>query len=89
MTSAYFRVTGTVQGVGFRWMVRDTAVRLGLAGWVRNLPDGDVELVAGGDSGALDELERALARGPRFARVDSVDRKDLEEEVAAPGFSIQ
>ena len=89
MIARTVRVSGRVQGVGFRWMVRDTAGRLGLRGWVRNLPDGDVELVAGGDAGALDELESALARGPRFSKVDSVDRQDLDEEVREAGFSIR
>ena len=87
--SAYFRVSGRVQGVGYRWMVRETAARLDLRGWVRNLPDGDVELVVAGAAAALDELEKVLSLGPRTARVDSVDRRRLDQEVADPDFSIR
>ena len=67
------RVTGRVQGVGYRWWVVDLATRLGLVGWVQNSPDfGAVELVAEGDPSALDELEARLADGPSAARVDHV-----------------
>ncbi len=68
----HFQVSGRVQGVGFRWMVRDAATRLGVTGWVRNRPDGDVELVACGDATSLAELEAALWQGPPAARVDRV-----------------
>ena len=68
------RVSGRVQGVGFRWFVREEARRLGLAGWVRNLPTGDVELVAEGSPEALDALARTIGRGPPGARVELVHR---------------
>ena len=62
-------VSGRVQGVGFREFVRHEASTRGIAGYVRNSDDGrDVELVAEGEDGALDELLRALHEGPRFAR---------------------
>jgi acylphosphatase len=69
-------VRGRVQGVGFRWFARKTAERLGLAGWVKNLADGSVEVVAEGDQSALDAFRQALRSGPRGAAVDAVD--DLE-----------
>jgi acylphosphatase len=62
-----------VQGVGFRWFVRERARRLGLAGWVRNLPDGSVEVLAAGDPGQLDLLRQELRRGPNGASVESLD----------------
>jgi acylphosphatase len=51
------RVTGRVQGVGFRWSTRQRASELGLVGWVRNLPDGGVRIRAEGDR---EDLERLL-----------------------------
>jgi acylphosphatase len=67
------RVYGLVQGVGFREFVRRHAQALGLNGWVRNLPDGSVELEAEGPRPALDELLRQVQRGPRLAWVERVE----------------
>lgn len=68
------RITGRVQGVGFRWWVRRHADELGLVGWVMNADDDrSVEIVAEGDGSALGELERLLRIGPSGARVESVD----------------
>lgn len=64
-----FLVAGRVQGVGFRWWTRQTAVRLGLTGTVRNLPDGRVEIHAAGDPVALATFRTELAAGPTGARV--------------------
>lgn len=68
------RVTGHVQGVGFRWWAARQAEALELVGWVMNANDErSVELVAEGEPGALAELERRLRAGPSGARVDSLD----------------
>lgn len=68
------RVTGRVQGVGFRWWAVRQAEALELVGWVMNADDErSVELVAEGEPGALAELERRLRAGPSGARIDSVD----------------
>jgi acylphosphatase len=67
-----FRIAGKVQGVFFRDSARGEAVRLGIAGYARNMPDGSVEVLAQGEGPAVDELLRWLHRGPRRARVDSV-----------------
>lgn len=68
------RITGRVQGVGFRWWVMRQAEALGLVGWVMNAADErSVELVAEGTSVALTELARLLEAGPPGARVDAVD----------------
>lgn len=72
-----YRVEGEVQGVGFRWHVREQARALGLAGWVRNEPDGAVVLVASGEAAALDSLERGLKVGPQHATVRDVVRREL------------
>ena len=66
-------VHGDVQGVGFRWFVVDAARPLGLRGWVRNLPDGSVEVTAEGEGDALEALAVAVRQGPRGARVAGVD----------------
>ena len=68
-------VSGRVQGVGFRYFVSSKANGLGLTGWVRNLPDGRVELVAEGAAGRLADLLQVVALGPRGARVDKVERQ--------------
>ncbi len=65
-------VGGRVQAVGFRWFVCQTAHRLGLSGWVANLPDGSVQVVASGSAAAVGELTAALHLGPPGARVDQV-----------------
>lgn len=66
-------IEGYVQGVGFRYFVQDTAVALRLSGWVRNLWNGGVEVMAEGERGALEKLLAALRRGPRAAHVSGVD----------------
>lgn len=66
-------VRGRVQGVGFRASTEETARALGLVGWVRNMPDGAVEVDAEGPEEALRELERFLRRGPRMAHVTGAD----------------
>lgn len=67
-------VHGRVQGVNFRWHTRQKAQRLGLTGWVRNLPGNRrVEVVAEGSATALGDLILFLHQGPPSARVDEVE----------------
>lgn len=73
MAEAGYHVTGRVQGVGFRWWTRSLAVRLGVTGSVRNLPDGSVAVHARGTDDQLRHLAAELADGPPGARVSSVD----------------
>jgi acylphosphatase len=75
-----FSVTGSVQGVGFRWWVRSRALDLGLTGSVRNCDDGSVEVVAVGSTTALDSLRSALHRGPPGSTVDAVIENEVEME---------
>jgi acylphosphatase len=70
-------VRGRVQGVGFRASAAHEARRLGVDGWVRNLPDGSVELEARGTPAAVDALVSWLGQGPRGARVTGVDAHEL------------
>lgn len=66
-------LNGRVQGVGFRYFVRQYALQLGLAGWVRNLHSGAVELRAEGPRAALEQLVLAMRQGPPGAVVDDVN----------------
>jgi acylphosphatase len=75
-----FVVSGFVQGVFFRASAQDVACRLGLTGWVRNRPDGNVELLACGAPALLDDLESWLWHGPAAARVEHVDAIDAPVE---------
>ncbi|HEX6749188.1 MAG TPA: acylphosphatase [Longimicrobium sp.] len=88
MGEAGFRVTGRVQGVGFRWWARAQAAGLGLVGTVRNAADGSVEVQARGPDHALAELERLLAEGPPHARVAVVERIPVTLSSSAAGFEI-
>ena len=81
-----YLIHGDVQGVGFRWFVMREAHRLKLHGWVTNLPDGTVEVIADGPAPLMLELERALARGPSAAKVSSVEKVDVPRDIAVPNF---
>ena len=72
-----FWVSGRVQGVGFRWYVRREAQSLGLAGRVRNLPDGRVEALAAGPPDLLERLRHSLRQGPPGARVTDLTEQEL------------
>jgi len=67
------RVSGMVQGVGFRYFTERVAQEIGLVGYVRNCRDGSVEVVAEGEMEALRHLLRYLKRGPSGARVERVE----------------
>ena len=88
MSGRRYVVRGRVQGVGFRYFVQQRARRLGLAGWVRNLPDGTVEARAWGEEAALESLRAHLAEGPGHARVEQVDVSPLDEGSPSGEFQI-
>ena len=71
-------VSGRVQGVGFRYFVARELQALGVAGWVRNLADGRVEVVAAGDDAQLAAVEGRLWQGPPHADVAAVESADAE-----------
>ena len=72
------RVEGRVQGVWFRASTQEQAQRLGLTGYAHNLPDGAVEVLACGESTALDELRQWLHHGPRMAQVTLLECRDSD-----------
>jgi len=75
-------VKGYVQGVGFRRFVQRVATRSGLRGYVRNMPEGTVHLIASGDRAALDNLLQALWHGPAGAHVTAVETDFREGDTA-------
>jgi acylphosphatase len=82
------KVRGSVQAVGFRDFVRTRALSLGLSGYVRNTPDGAVEVVAEGPRAELERLLGHLRAGPRGARVDDVDVRWGEATGRYDGFGV-
>lgn len=81
-------ITGLVQGVSYRANAAALARRLGLAGWVRNLPDGRVELLAQGDEKALKSLLAWAHQGPTQSRVDHVEARWAAPETRLPDFQV-
>jgi acylphosphatase len=84
-----YLIGGRVQGVGFRVFAEAQAVIEGLNGWVRNLPDGRVEILIEGDRESVDRAEAKLRRGPSGARVQQFDSEDVSPSHRATGFSIR
>jgi acylphosphatase len=84
-----YLVRGRVQGVGFRYFTQAAAVRAGLSGWVRNNPDGTVEIAAAGEVDALERLEQQIRHGPPGARVDQVAVSDDAVSVTDAHFAIR
>ncbi|MBD3186384.1 acylphosphatase [Candidatus Bathyarchaeota archaeon] len=83
-------VSGRVQGVFFRATTRRKARKFGVTGWVKNLPNGKVEVLAEGRKDKLDKLERFLQEGPRAARVEDVDvSRDVVEEKEHGSFFVK
>jgi acylphosphatase len=82
-------VSGRVQGVSYRASTADEAEGLGLTGWVRNLPDGSVELEAEGPADVISALLAWCAKGPPAARVTNVAVTELPPSGADAGFSIR
>jgi len=90
MVTRRYIVSGRVQGVGFRWFVDREARIIGLVGWVRNNPDGNVEVLASGTEEQLANLRKRLKEGPRASRVDEVIEEDASDEVVkSKSFQIE
>ncbi|MHC1790900.1 acylphosphatase [Solidesulfovibrio sp.] len=87
--SLHATVKGKVQGVYFRAWVYDQAVSLGLSGWVRNLADGTVEVLAQGAPEALDALKERLPQGSPLSRVDAVTAKMIEYDKHYETFALR
>ena len=88
LTRRRFVVSGRVQGVGFRWLARHWAGKLGLSGWARNREDGCVEAEVEGSAQAVAEFDRQLHLGPAGSHVDAVETVALRPEGGPPSFNI-
>jgi acylphosphatase len=75
----HLKISGRVQGVGFRYSMLEEAERLGVAGWVRNRRDGTVEAVLDGATDAVDAILVWARRGPRGASVTEVEVSEIPE----------
>jgi acylphosphatase len=84
-----FFVRGRVQGVGFRWFVEREAHILQITGWVRNNPDGSVEVLAVGTPQQLAGLRARLQEGPRAARVDDVKESEADPVGGLNSFQVR
>lgn len=82
-----FLVTGRVQGVGFRFAAQAYALQLGLTGWVRNVLDGSVEILAEGTESSLISFEEWLCQGPPLSRIDKV-QATVEQDRSSSEFRI-
>ena len=82
-------MSGRVQGVGFRFFAREAAPVESLSGWVRNLPDGRVEVQAEGDREVVDRFERQLRRGPAGAGVEHVEAMDDVPSATTGDFIVR
>lgn len=83
------KIYGRVQGVSYRFFVQDEALKLGLAGYTRNLDDGSVEVVAQGDEDVLQKLKEVCLAGPKHAEVSGVDEKWGEADNVFQDFAIR
>ena len=84
----HYYVKGRVQGVGFRYFTKSQADDIGLSGWVRNLPDGQVEAEAQGSEEQLSQFYEALGRGPSFGRVDDIRKNEMTPVDTEKSFEI-
>lgn len=89
MPTKHVFISGKVQGVYFRATTQKTARRLGVDGWVRNLPDGRVEAVFDGDEDALEEMIAFCHEGPDRARVEGVEVEDAPDGGPFDGFEVR
>ena len=89
MVRVYLRIEGRVQGVFFRASAQEEAGRLGLKGWVRNCPDGSVEVVAEGERKKIDDLVGWCHHGPPGARVNDVRLQWDDFQNEFPDFRIK
>jgi acylphosphatase len=82
-------VSGRVQGVGFRWFTEREAVRRNVRGFVRNLEDGRVEILAQAHPSALEEFCECIRRGPAASRVERIETLTIEVDPGLSSFRIR
>jgi len=82
------KVYGRVQGIGFRYFVKKVANKLNLDGWVKNNPDGTVEILAQGPDKTLNEFLEHCKKGPFLAKVEKIDISEDKSKGEFRGFDI-
>ncbi len=85
----YARIYGVVQGVGYRWFTKRVADELGIKGYVRNMDDGSVEVLAIGDEEKLAAFFEKLKEGPALSRVERIERREVEAKEPFQSFEIR
>ncbi|MFC1485958.1 acylphosphatase [Candidatus Latescibacterota bacterium] len=88
-TAAHIIARGRVQGVGFRFFTHRLARDRGIAGWVKNLPDGSVEIHAEGEKSAMEEFVSLVEEGPMFGSVSDIELVWVEPTSQHTGFDIR
>jgi acylphosphatase len=83
------KITGKVQGVGFRYFVQKRAADFNIAGWVKNLPDGSVAVMAQGDETDMDTFIDHLKTGPSMSRVSKVSLNRMPEPEQFYDFRVK
>lgn len=81
-------VKGRVQGVGFRWFTREKARNLGLTGYVRNLPNGNVEIRAEGEQQDINDLIHLLRQGPSWSQVTDLEIDEVQSQGKYDDFNV-
>jgi acylphosphatase len=82
-------ISGLVQGVGYRYFIYRRANSLGLTGYARNLPTGQVEIITHGEKGLIDDLVKAARVGPSYASVSDVQLEEIELPESFNKFEIR
>lgn len=75
MYRLFLKVSGSVQGVNYRWYVREKSCDLGLVGWVKNCTNGAVELLAEGSKDDLNKLKELCKQGPKYAKIENLEER--------------
>ena len=88
MLTLKITVKGRVQGVGYRWFTRENAQDLNLTGYVKNLPNENVEVLAQGEPEKVWELTKLLRNGPSFSSVIDIDIKELSDDQIYTSFEV-
>jgi len=89
LRAVHMRISGRVQAVGYRWFTQQVAQILGVRGWVRNLPDGRLELEVAGTEKQLAAFREELRVGPPGARVITMEEFELIAPPPGEGFVIE